>query len=159
MPTGIPKSGANKGWFKSGTTSPWKGKKRPELATDKHPNWNGGKPKCWCGKQLKSYKAKNCMEHAFSPERVKKIRNGRRAVVGTNHPNWRGEKVGYRGIHLWLVRNYGQPSECERCPTMGFGHSMHWANISGQYLRDRADWMRLCPKCHGEYDKSKRTQI
>lgn len=28
--------------FKAGTPSPWKGKKRPEFAGEKHPNWKGG---------------------------------------------------------------------------------------------------------------------
>ena len=29
---------------------------------------------------------------------------------------------------------------------------IHWANRSGQYLRDLDDWFQLCPPCHARYD-------
>jgi len=33
------------------------------------------------------------------------------------------------------------------------GKKIHWANKSGEYLRDKDDWIRLCCKCHKKYDK------
>lgn len=62
---------------------------------------------------------------------------------------WKGDKVGYRGLHRWVAQNYGKPSTCENClKTDLFGHLIHWANVSGNYLRDREDWVRLCASCH-----------
>lgn len=68
--------------------------------------------------------------------------------------NWRGDKVGYYALHHWIYREYGRPDTCEHCQTAGLtGHKIHWANKSGEYLRDRADWLRLCASCHKRYDK------
>lgn len=36
---------------------------------------------------------------------------------------------------------------------------MHWANISGKYLRDITDWVRLCVSCHKYFDKQKKLCI
>lgn len=30
-----------------------------------------------------------------------------------------------------------------------------WANISGEYKRDRSDWVMLCPSCHRKIDMGK----
>lgn len=63
------------------------------------------------------------------------------------------EKVGYRAIHYWIEREMGKPSKCEHCLGEFSGHKIHWANVSGKYLRDVNDWKRLCAKCHGVFDK------
>lgn len=152
MAKGIPKSGVNKGWFKKGRPSPRKGKKYPEKSGANHPLWKGGPKKCWCGKIISFY-AKNCAAHVeFSPERIKQIRKGAKKRSGSNHHAWKGENVSYRGIHAWIVKNYGQPDTCEGCGIKNNGHKMHWANLSGKYLRSRKDWKRLCPKCHAALD-------
>lgn len=70
---------------------------------------------------------------------------------------WKGEKAGYRAKHNWIVKYYGQPITCEHCQTGNlFGHKIHWANISGKFLRLRLDWLRLCAKCHNLFDKQKK---
>lgn len=59
---------------------------------------------------------------------------------------WKGDKVGYWGIHSFIERKLGKPKKCEICGiTIG---RFHWHNINGKYRRDFADWRRLCPKCH-----------
>ena len=30
--------------------------------------------------------------------------------------------------------------------------NIQWANISGNYIRERGDWLGLCVKCHRKYD-------
>lgn len=142
--------------FSKGIPGPWLGKKRQDLSGKKHPNWTGGIPKCWCGKQLKSYRAKNCTIHSFTKDRIEKIKRGGQKRKMENHHAWLGERVSYRGIHAWVVNNFGQPNKCENCRKISRGHNMHWANISGKYTRNRSDWKRLCSKCHGEFDKVKR---
>ena len=46
---------------------------------------------------------------------------------------------------------------CEKCGVKpGKGKDgrtkVHWANISGSYLRDREDWLHLCVRCHYKED-------
>lgn len=73
------------------------------------------------------------------------------------NPAWKGEAVGYHGIHKWVARHYGKPGTCERCGLSGLtGHSIHWANISLDYKRDIEDWLRLCAKCHKSLDKNRK---
>lgn len=68
---------------------------------------------------------------------------------GDQHPFWKGERVGYRGLHAWLYRAYGRPSKCTVCSTEG---KCHWANIDGVYSRERKRWASMCPSCHFKYD-------
>ncbi len=75
---------------------------------------------------------------------------------GQESSSWKGELVGYRGLHLWVHNALGSPETCVECGVKGTGHQMHWANVSGEYKRERDDWKRLCPRCHRAFDKSKR---
>lgn len=70
-----------------------------------------------------------------------------------NHPRWKGNKVGYRGLHNFIEKELGKPDKCEICEAFHLmGHDIHWANISGEYKRDLDDWKRLCAKCHTNFD-------
>lgn len=79
-----------------------------------------------------------------------------------NHWNWKGDKVGYHGVHSWIRKLLGKPNSCEHCGGEGRYNgskwSIHWANKSQKYLRDLTDWMALCVKCHRRYDR-KNTNI
>lgn len=46
-----------------------------------------------------------------------------------------------------MTRTLGRPSQCSRCGTQT-AQRYEWANVSGQYRRDAADWVRLCVSCH-----------
>ncbi len=59
----------------------------------------------------------------------------------------------YRSLHQWVASQLGRPSECEMCGCTE-KKRYEWANISGKYKRDTADWVRLCAKCHRAYDKA-----
>jgi len=74
--------------------------------------------------------------------------------TGEEHHNWKGDFTSYRNMHRWVVRHKGQPTKCEHCGKDGLtGHKIHWANVSREYHRDIDDYIRLCAKCHGAYDK------
>lgn len=76
---------------------------------------------------------------------------------GKNHYNWKGDNVGYFGLHEWVKKTMGQPKNCEHCPKTDLkGMKIHWANISGKYRRDVNDWVRLCVKCHWDFDRESR---
>jgi len=109
---------------------------------EKHWQWKGGKPRCEkCGITLSNYHNKlcsTCISGEFHDER-----NGM----------WKGDKVGYDALHDWVKRRLGRPTKCEHCGTDGLtGKQIHWANKSGEYLRDLSDWLRLCKHCHDIYD-------
>lgn len=66
---------------------------------------------------------------------------------------WKGDEVGYDGLHKWVPKHLGKPDKCEHCKKNGFSsHQIHWANKSGEYKRELNDWIRLCIKCHAVYD-------
>lgn len=67
---------------------------------------------------------------------------------------WKGDQVSYAGLHMWVNRHLGKPNTCEKCFKTGLESKfIHWANKSKLYKRDLNDWIRLCAKCHKEYDK------
>lgn len=72
-------------------------------------------------------------------------------MVGENHPNWVGDKVSYKSLHNWLERNYGKAKKfpCDFC---GEERKMNWANLDGNYTRDRGTWAILCMSCHRRFD-------
>lgn len=70
-----------------------------------------------------------------------------------NNPMWLGDKVKMSGLHDWVYVRLGNPSKCELCSTTE-DRVYHWANKSGEYRRDIADWLRLCVPCHRKYDGS-----
>jgi len=75
--------------------------------------------------------------------------------VGINNPVWKGDAVGYSGLHKWVRKKFGQPKKCEHCGENNLkGQKIHWANKSGDYSRDRKDWVRLCVKCHCLFDNN-----
>ncbi len=85
---------------------------------------------------------------------------------GIKPPSMKGKKwkalkeiVTYSGIHTFIRRIYGSPKECSNCGLEGRKNktrwNIHWANVSGKYLRDRADWLALCVSCHKKYDLAK----
>lgn len=102
--------------------------------------WNKGKK----GLQVAWNKNKK-----MSIQMVKKI-------TGKNNHEWKGNKVGYFGLHKWINRILGKPKYCAYCQNTSLkSRQYHWANISKAYKRDLSDWVRLCAKCHSDYDNNK----
>lgn len=88
-----------------------------------------------------------------SKEKMSKNRTG--LTAGDKNPRWMGDKVSYPALHRWMRKTLGQPDTCEQCGRLGLsGNKIEWANKSGQYKRDPADWLRLCKKCHCAYDET-----
>jgi hypothetical protein len=77
----------------------------------------------------------------------------RQMPSGKEHRLWKGENVGYRGLHYWLRRIKGIPQRCEHCGLeRTTPKSIHWANIDHQYRRNPDDYIALCKSCHKLYD-------
>lgn len=79
------------------------------------------------------------------------LKNNKRSEVKRNegNPSWKGDAVGYSGIHDWVRARYVKPELCERCENRP---ALDLANKSQQYLRDLSDWWYLCRKCHMDID-------
>jgi hypothetical protein len=73
---------------------------------------------------------------------------------GERHPNWKGDEVGYSAIHDWIERTLGKPERCADCNISGTSIRYNWHNISGLYMRNIDDWVRLCTKCHTHIHKN-----
>jgi hypothetical protein len=96
---------------------------------------------------------KKGMKMVFTPEHRRKISEARRGIataVGSVNGRWMGDKAGYHALHHWVIRTFGKASICEKC---GSTKNVQWANKSFAYKRDKSDWLRLCYKCHREYDR------
>lgn len=66
------------------------------------------------------------------------------------------DKKGYHPAHSWMEKTFGRPNGCEDCNLksvpVGMKWYFEWANISGEYKRERTDWRRLCKACHRKFD-------
>lgn len=67
------------------------------------------------------------------------------------NPSWKGEDVGYHGIHKWVARKLGAPKECSHCGSTS-KRKYEWASIGHTYERDISKWIRLCTECHRKFD-------
>ena len=90
--------------------------------------------------------------HLVTAETRKKLSLGKK---GEKNYSWVGDKIGYSGIHTWIVRTYGPAKDypCMICAGTNGSKKIDWANISGEYKRDAQDWTTLCRKCHMAFDK------
>lgn len=71
---------------------------------------------------------------------------------GENHFGWKGSNASYSAVHKWMTGNYGKPDKCFECS--GVHPRVEWANISGEYKRERSDWISLCSSCHRYFDRN-----
>lgn len=82
----------------------------------------------------------------------------RPSVQGVNHWKWRGDDVGYAGVHQWIAKVKPKTGICEHCGYVTFltpgrkGARTEYANLSGDYRRELSDWKELCSVCHKYYD-------
>ena len=76
----------------------------------------------------------------------------KRGLIDSRSPSWKGDKVGYFGLHVWINKKLGRPKRCEFCGTTNPKIGYHWANVSGLYKREINDFKRLCTACHNRFD-------
>lgn len=74
-------------------------------------------------------------------------------LVGESHYNWKGDNIGYYGIHVWIKRTYGNAIKCENSNCLNSSIKFEWALIKGKkYERKIENFFQLCKKCHVNYD-------
>ncbi len=70
----------------------------------------------------------------------------KKAQTGEKHHSWKGENVGYSGIHRWVRRHKIKTGKCSLCLKNNI--KTDWANISGKYKRDLNDFIEACRSCN-----------
>ncbi len=98
------------------------------------------------------YCSLECKEKDWST-RVRPNIKSNPGVKGELNHAWKGDNVGYYGIHAWVIRNMGKPLICEHCKDTS-KKKYEWASKDHLYKRDLTEWLRLCTSCHRKYDKS-----
>jgi hypothetical protein len=83
----------------------------------------------------------------------KRVGNRPPATVrhGADQSQWKGDDCSYQALHQWLRREFPKNGVCERC---GAERVTDYANVSGEYRRDRSDYLELCRSCHGREDRA-----
>jgi hypothetical protein len=74
---------------------------------------------------------------------------GKRCNIESKNPQWKGDRVSYKGLHQWARRHVPKPTACPDC---GENAPLEICNESGRYLRDIADWKWRCRRCHMKSD-------
>ena len=65
--------------------------------------------------------------------------------LSDNNPMWRGDKVKYAGLHVWIRSRLVKSKKCQKCKKVP---PYDLANISQKYKRNLSDWEWLCRRCH-----------
>lgn len=88
-----------------------------------------------------------------SDESKRLISESLKGQHGSTARRWKGEEASYAAKHMWIVKHYGKAACCEN-PDCTYDNPKRyeWANISGEYRRDREDYKQLCPSCHRKMD-------
>ena len=76
-----------------------------------------------------------------------------KAKIGSKHPNWKSDDVGYGALHSWIERRKGKPKVCEHCGATCKERRLCWANKDHTYKRILDDFISLCYHCHEKYDQ------
>lgn len=132
----------------------------PEKETERRHKIKANNAKYWLGKKRPGLSLKRLGD--ANPMYGKKVSEETRAKMRASHrqrlqghiyTDPKSSRTAYVGVHKWVSREFGQPSICEHCNKSNlFAQKIHWANISGDYMRERSDWLRLCVSCHKLYD-------
>lgn len=86
---------------------------------------------------------------AVTNSKITRVLNG--STKGEKHYNWKGDKITYKALHIWVGRHKGKAEVCSLC---GSTERVEWANKSKEYKRDLTDYIELCRLCHIKFDLS-----
>lgn len=117
--------------------------------SEKVPCNNCSKPRL---KRAPTGLCQSCSGKRFSIKNLPGFQSSILQKTGKESKNWKGEDAGYDSKHKWISRHYGKEKRCEICETTDQNKRYEWANISGEYHREREDFKRLCKSCHTKFD-------
>ena len=122
--------------------------------------WNKGKHLVHSGSFKKGHKVSKDIRDKISESKKGQLawNKGKKCPQFSDkyHPNWKGNNVGYFGVHIWVLKQKGNPDKCSECGKIGkkTGRkwNIEWANIDHKYRRVLGDYIALCVSCHRKYD-------
>jgi NUMOD3 motif-containing protein len=104
-------------------------------------------------KFIKGHTQKGKKRSAETKQKLSDVRKGENnpmfGITGKSHPCWKGDKVGYSGLHLWIRKYFPKPQKCQMCKEK---IPEDVANITGIYNREFKNWAWFCTKCHYIFD-------
>lgn len=125
----------------------------------KYPKKSEARRKEWANKIRKINK--KFVHNKPHSEKTKKRISLVLKAKGIKPPVWKGDKVKYSGIHMWIRWHFGKADRCENrqdkiltfeCSRKSKNYQ--WALIKGKkYLRRRKYFIKLCASCHKKYDR------
>jgi len=71
-------------------------------------------------------------------------------LKGAEHPNWKGDKVGYVNLHSYLKSHFPKKGICDKCKKETYTERA--LKIGHEYTRDISDYDELCRSCHRSRD-------
>lgn len=75
------------------------------------------------------------------------VRCGKKGINASKENGmWKGDKVGYGALHIWISDRKPKPKTCPKCRKITT--KLELANISQKYKRDIQDFEWLCRRCH-----------
>ena len=72
------------------------------------------------------------------------------AFLGEGNPNWKGNKVGMDGLHVWVAKRLPKPDACEICKEK---KQLELSSKGHVYNRNLKSWQWLCRSCHSKVDQ------
>lgn len=105
-------------------------------------------------KQTEDHKGRIAAAHRGKARPIAYRENISKAKVSGQNGMWKGDNASYQAKHTWIRNNFGTPKHCENCNGVNAKSKLYdWANIGGEYTRDRKDYIRLCRSCHIRHDR------
>jgi hypothetical protein len=74
------------------------------------------------------------------------FQKGNKKSLGEANGRWKGDKIKYSALHMWVRKWKPKSMFCEKCGKIT--EKLVVANKTGKYLRDIDDFRWLCHKCN-----------
>jgi hypothetical protein len=69
--------------------------------------------------------------------------------IGQRNPEWKGARVGYRGVHEWVDANVDKnKAGYGVCAICGKYKKLDSHNLSERFTRKASNWLNVCRRCH-----------
>lgn len=112
----------------------------------------------YCSREcLYEYRRNNGFNEEATTKISLAVSGSLKGKIGKQSRRWKGDKASYYAKHMWISKHYGKASKCEKCGSLT-ANRYEWANVSGEYKRERSDYMELCTSCHQKMDHRRRRE-
>ena len=104
--------------------------------------------KCGCG-EFSPIAKRNDKRRGHLKDHPISYIHGHYKKFAEDNPSWKGNEVGYKGIHKFVNRLWPRNGKCEHCKRIT---NTQYASKDHKYSRHRKGYLELCFNCHVIYD-------